>query len=116
MREVVKRFRDIHEAIVRIEKYTQGGRISFDRDELVQIWVIHHLEIIGETASAIRRDHPDYPNFHPDIPWVQICGLRNVLVHRYFGIDPNIVWAVVEDALPPLKSSVEAILDERAPQ
>jgi uncharacterized protein with HEPN domain len=47
MREVVERLRDIHEAIVRIEKYTRLGRTSFDQDELVQTWVIHHLEING---------------------------------------------------------------------
>jgi len=109
MREIVKRFRDIHEAIVRIEKYTQLGRTSFDQDELVQTWVIHHLEIIGEAVRAIP---PDYRSSHPEIPWGQISSMRNVLIHMYFGIDLDVVWAVVEHDLPDLKSSVEAILDE----
>ena len=57
MREIAERLRDIHEAIVRIEKYTRFGRTSFDQDELVQTWVIHHLEIIGEAARAIPQDY-----------------------------------------------------------
>ncbi len=66
MREVVERLRDTYEAIVRIEKYTRFGCISFDQDELVQTWVIHHLEIIGEAARAIPQD---YRRSHPEISW-----------------------------------------------
>jgi uncharacterized protein with HEPN domain len=109
MREIVERLRDIHEAIVRIEKYTRLGRTSFDQDELVQTWVIHHLEIIGEAARAIPQD---YRRSHPEIPWGQISGMRNILIHMYFGIDLDIVWAVVERDMPHLKSSIETILDE----
>lgn len=105
----MERLRDIHEAIVRIEKYTQTGRVSFDQDELVQTWVIHHLEIIGEAARAIP---PDYRHSHPEILWGEISGMRNILIHMYFGIDRDIVWAVVERDLPQLKSSIEAILTE----
>ena len=108
MRETVERLRDIHEAIVRIEKYTQLGRTFFDQDELIQTWVIHHLEIIGEAARAIPQD---YRRSHPEVSWGQIRGMRNVLVHIYFGIDLDIVWAVVEHDLPQLKSSIETILD-----
>jgi uncharacterized protein with HEPN domain len=109
MREIVERLRDIHEAIVRIEKYTRSGRTSFDQDELIQTWVIHHLEIIGEAARAIPQD---YRRSHPEIPWGQISGMRNILVHMYFGIDLDIVWAVVERDIPRLKSSIETILDK----
>jgi uncharacterized protein with HEPN domain len=48
MRDIDDRLRDIYEAIVRIEKYTQHGHTDFDQNELIQTWVIHHLEIIGE--------------------------------------------------------------------
>jgi uncharacterized protein with HEPN domain len=109
MRETLEQLCDIHEAIVRIEKYTQDGREAFDQNELVQTWVIHHLEIIGEAARAIPRD---YRSLHPEIPWSQISGMRNILIHMYFGIDPDIVWTVVEHDLPLLKSAVEAILTE----
>lgn len=109
MRKTLERIRDIHEAIIRIEKYTQDGRDSFDQNELVQTWVIHHLEIIGEAARAIPQD---YRSIHPEIPWGQISGMRNILIHMYFGIDRDIVWTVVEHDLPHLKSVVEAILTE----
>jgi uncharacterized protein with HEPN domain len=107
MRDPLERLRDIHEAIARIEKYTHQGRTSFDQDELIQTWVIHHLEIIGEAARAIPQD---YRHAHPEIPWGQISGMRNILIHMYFGIDRDLVWAVVEHDLPHLKSSVQAIL------
>ncbi|GAC1363944.1 MAG: hypothetical protein NVS2B12_10100 [Ktedonobacteraceae bacterium] len=66
MRETKERLRDIHEAIMRIEKYTQSGRTLFDHDELVQTWVIHHLEIIGEAARSIPQE---YRRSHPEIAW-----------------------------------------------
>ena len=109
MRETVERLRDIHEAIMRIEKYTQAGRTPFDQDELVQTWVIHHLEIIGEAARAIPQE---YRRSHPEIAWGQISGMRNILIHMYFGIDRDIVWAVIERDLPQLKSATEAILTQ----
>ena len=110
MREPTERLRDIREAILRIEKYTEQGRKPFDEDELVQTWVIHHLEIIGEAARAIPQE---FRRVHPEIPWGQISGMRNILIHIYFGIDRNIVWAVVERDLPILKKSIDALLDER---
>lgn len=72
MRDVHERLCDIQEAIVRITKYTDKGRHAFDHDELVQTWVIHHLEIIGEAARAIPQDYRD---LHPEIPWKQISGM-----------------------------------------
>ena len=108
MRDTSERLRDIQEAITRITKYTDAGRQSFDQNELVQTWVIHHLEIIGEAVRAIPQDFKDQ---HPEIPWRQITGMRNVLVHIYFGINRDRVWSIVEHDLPNLKTSIEAILN-----
>ena len=55
MRDDYQRLLDIREGIERIEKYTAGGRIEFDHSELVQTWVLHHLQIIGEAARALRQ-------------------------------------------------------------
>ncbi len=112
MRDTYERLRDIQEATTRIMKYTNQGRQVFDQDELVQTWVIHHLEIIGEAARAIPQD---FKNNHPEIPWGQISGMRNILIHIYFGIDRDIVWQVVERDLPILKTSVDAILNTGEP-
>jgi uncharacterized protein with HEPN domain len=56
VRDTFERLRDIQEAITRITKYTNQGRDTFDENELVQTWVIHHLEIIGEAVRAIPQD------------------------------------------------------------
>ena len=107
MRDVRERLRDILEAIDRIERYTSRGRTAFFDDELIQTWVIRHLQIIGEAARSvpeeIRRDASD-------IPWPKITGMRHILVHDYFGIDLRLVWAVVEDQLLPLREGVRRLL------
>ena len=101
MRDDRERLLDIHEAIERIEKYAdQRGRETFERDELIQTWVLHNLQILGEAARAISAD---FKQQHPEVSWQQIAGMRNILVHDYFGIDAAIVWEVVARELPVLK-------------
>ena len=108
MRSDRERLLDVIEAIERIEKYTAQGREAFERDELVQTWVVHHLQIIGEACRAVsdesKRDHPD-------VPWPKIVGMRNILVHHYFGIDPEAVWQVVEKDLPELRQKLTALIN-----
>ncbi len=62
--------------------------------------MIHHLQIIGE---AVRGISPEFRAANPDIPWSDIIGMRNILIHHYFGIDRAAVWNVVERDLPALK-------------
>jgi uncharacterized protein with HEPN domain len=107
VRDSYERLRDVQDAIMRILKYTSQGSDLFYHDELVQTWVIHHLEIIGEATRTIPQD---FRNLHPEVPWKQINAMRNILIHIYFEINLDRVWAVVEHDLPVLKSSVEAIL------
>ena len=107
MRDDRQRMLDIQEAIAYIEKYTVRGRAAFDQDELIQTWVVHHLQIIGEASRGISQSFRDQ---HPEIPWTKIVGMRNILVHFYFGIDEEIVWSVVVNDLPDLKREVENIL------
>lgn len=109
MRDDRERLLDIQEAIARIERYAARGRAVFEQDELIQTWIIHHLQIIGE---AVRSFSAAYQQQHPEVPWSQITGMRNILVHHYFGIDVAVVWAVVERDLPSLKQQVAAMLDE----
>ena len=108
MRDAAERFYDMLEAIQRIEKYTGRGRQVFVSDELVQTYVVHNLQILGEAAAKIPIDvHGQYPG----LPWPKMIGMRNVLVHNYFNIDLEIVWAVVERELPALKRAIEEILN-----
>ena len=110
MREVRERVLDILESIERIERYGSGGKEEFERNELVQVWILHHLQILGEAVNALR---PEFQQDHPEVPWASIVGMRNVLVHQYFEIDTDIVWSVVENDLPKLKEWFQAFLDTR---
>lgn len=100
---------DIAEAIDRILKYTHHGRKEFENQELIQTWVIHHIEIVGEVA---RRISPELAEAHPEVPWAQIVAMRNVLAHDYFGIDIERVWNAVERDLPDLRRQVQLLLDQ----
>lgn len=107
MRSDAERLRDILQSITAIEKYTKRGRGFFYKNELVQSWVIRHLEIIGEAANRASEEMRERS---PEIPWRSIVGMRNILAHGYFEIDTDTVWNVVENDLAPLKKSVKKIL------
>ncbi len=104
MRDDRQRILDILEAIEKIEKHISGGKTVFEEDELIQTWVVYHLQIIGEAASKISDAVKEK---YSTVPWRKIIGMRNALVHGYFGVDADAVWAVVENDLPMLKESLE---------
>ena len=107
MRKIRDRLEDVLEAIRRIEIECASGRGDFDADPKVQVWVIHHLQIIGE---AIRPIVDDLRSLDAGTPWLEIVGMRHILVHDYFGVDLNEVWSVVANDLGPLKVTTERIL------
>jgi uncharacterized protein with HEPN domain len=101
------RLLDAVEAIDRIEKHTRLGETEFRQNELIQSWVVRHLQILGEAVRGLSTElRADYP----EVPWSEIIGMRNILVHDYFDVDQDIVWSVVEDDLPKLRRSLERIL------
>jgi uncharacterized protein with HEPN domain len=105
----VERLHDILDAIARIEKYAAKGRQAFESDELIQVWIIHHIQIIGEAA---RQVSDGLRKRFTNVPWSLVIGMRNILVHDYFGIDLNEVWSAVEGDMPDLRREVNAILQE----
>ena len=107
MRDDRERLQDILEAIERIERYSAKGRKAFESDELVQNWIVRHLQIIGAATRSLSLDLREK---HPDISWSKIIGMRNILVHDYFGIDVDVVWSAVERDLPELKRKITALL------
>lgn len=109
MRDDAERLRDIQEAIAKIEKYAVRGRQVFNEDELIQTWILHHLQILGEAANSMSEA---FKNQYSQIPWQDMADFRNVLVHEYFRIDVDIVWLIVERELPALKENVSYILQE----
>ena len=110
MREPRERLLDMVEAIERIERYAARGRAAFERDELTQVWIVHHLQILGEAAARLGREFHEQ---HPTVPWTEIVAMRNILVHDYFGVDQEEVWQAVERDLPGLKRAVQGLLDDR---
>jgi len=109
MRADAERLRDIVEAIERIEKYAARGQNAFVEEELIQTWIVHHIELIGQACRALPEE---FQAQYSGVPWSDIIGMRNILVHHYFGIDLNAVWSVVEHDLPNLKLEVQSILRE----
>ena len=107
MKDDRERLLDISEAIEHIERYAGPGSETFASDELLQVWVVHYLQIIGE---AVARLSDSLKEKHPEVPWRQIIAMRNILVHDYFAVDVDEVWAVVEHELPGLKSKIDSIL------
>ena len=97
----------IRDAIERMGTYTAGGRAGFFLNRMVQDAVIRNSKVIGR---AVRNISPEFRKRHPEILWRGITGLRNVLIHEYFGVDREIVWGVVRRRLPTLKPEVEALL------
>ena len=100
--------RDILEAIRKIEKYTESINFEeFRNSELIQDGVVRNLEIIGE---AVKNIPEDIKRNNPDVEWRKIAGLRDILVHAYFGIDVEVVWDIVKNKVPELKEKIEKIL------
>ena len=107
MRREYERLQDILAAITAIERYANLGKTAFDEQELIQVWMVHQLQIIGEAANGLS---PETFNNYPEIPWKQIIGFRNLVVHEYFRVSLNLVWSIVQNNIPPLKLTSEKML------
>ena len=99
----------IRDAIARILKYTSEGKVHFDQDERTQDAVVRNLEIIGEAVKNVSNELREEQG---DIPWRRLAGMRDKLIHEYFGVNLAIVWEVVEQELPKLGAQLGAILKE----
>jgi uncharacterized protein with HEPN domain len=97
----------IAEAIAAIEHFTAGGPSEFFSDLKTQSAVIRQIEIIGE---AVKKLSGGLTAAHPHVPWRQIAGTRDRLIHAYFRVDLDSVWSMVTQDLPPLKAEVQKIL------
>jgi uncharacterized protein with HEPN domain len=101
-------FKDIVDAIQNIEEYTRGfGYEEFRVNKLVKDAVIRNLEVIGE---AVKNLPEEVGQKFPETNWRKIAGLRDILIHRYFEVDTELIWDIVKNELPNLKAKVSAIL------
>lgn len=102
----------IRDAIQNILTYTTSGKDSFFVDRKTQDAVIRNLEIIGE---ATKRLSVSLKHANPDIAWKPISGMRDKLIHEYFGVNLQLVWDVIERDLPGLKVKVLHLLTALTP-
>lgn len=84
---------------------------DLENNRILALAIVKELEIIGEAANNISDD---CQNRYPDIPWGDMIGMRNRLVHAYFGINYNIVWQTVNESLPPLLKQMETIIKQES--
>ncbi len=97
------------DAIAEIESYLANADLDiFLSNSMMRFASIKQLEIIGEASDHIA---PDTKLRFSEVEWNQIKGLRNILVHEYFGVDSILVWEIIQKDLPDLERKVKAILD-----
>ncbi|MBN2224888.1 MAG: DUF86 domain-containing protein [Deltaproteobacteria bacterium] len=109
MRDDSARLSDILEAIEAIQRKTVVDKETFKHDEMIQVWVVHHIQIIGEAAAALSKE---FRERHTDIPWTDTISMRNVLVHHYFGIDYEQIWDTAMIDIPILKEKILKIMEQ----
>jgi uncharacterized protein with HEPN domain len=101
---------DILLAMDKIEKYTNNiSQEEFKNKDIVIDAVIRNLEVIGEAAKSIPVEAREE---YPHIPWKRMIGLRNIMIHDYFGIDLSIVWTIVRTNLPEARKDIENMLSK----
>jgi uncharacterized protein with HEPN domain len=93
----------------RIEDYIKDGRDTFMETPMIQDAVIRNFEIIGEATKNLSED---IKQDNSDIPWRQMAGLRDVLIHAYRRVQLTRVWNVIEQNLPQLKQRVQNLLNQ----
>jgi len=98
---------DILAAIRKIEKYSANLSFAgFKKNPKTADAVIRNLEIIGEAAKSLPQE---FKTKHDQIDWRKIAGLRDILIHQYFGVDLEIIWDIMQNKLPNLKKDISLI-------
>jgi uncharacterized protein with HEPN domain len=97
----------VRDALLSILEYTKTGRADFFASKMVQDAVLRNLEVVGEAVKALEDDIKQRA---PEVPWRRIAGMRDVLIHHYFGVDLEVVWRVVEIEVPSLLTVCERLI------
>jgi uncharacterized protein with HEPN domain len=101
--------KDILDSIIDIENFIKGMSFEeFKRDKKTIYAVVRSIEVIGEATKKIPKTLKDK---HPEIPWKKMAGMRDRLIHEYFGIDVEILWKTATEDIPPLKQPIQNILE-----
>jgi len=98
---------DILESIDRVSQYIEGlSYDAFSNDQKSIDAVVRNLEIIGEAANRLPDE---FKEKHPEVEWHKVIGLRNRIIHDYFGIDLKIIWQIIHADLPALRQTLSKI-------
>ncbi|MFA5702654.1 MAG: DUF86 domain-containing protein [Advenella sp.] len=85
---------------------------DFHKDRMVQQAVTMSLIIIGEVSVKISNEYPDFVQEHPEVPWAQMRGARNRMLHGYFDINLDTVWNTAQSSLPVLNEKISTLLNK----
>jgi uncharacterized protein with HEPN domain len=98
---------DMRESMQKIARYVAGmNRAAFLADDKTADAVVRNVEIIGEASKQVPDD---FKARHPQVPWAQMAGMRNRIVHDYAGVDLELVWDVVTKSLPALEQQIAGL-------
>jgi uncharacterized protein with HEPN domain len=110
MRDYTLYLKDILESMEAIEKFVEGIEFdSFQRSDMISSAVIRKFEIIGEATKNIPET---IRNKYAEIPWKEMAGMRDRLIHLYFGIKYNLVWRTIKDVIPQVKPIIRKIIED----
>ena len=113
MRDASLYLRDILDAMLAIEKFVEGMNFeSFRKDDKTSSAVIRKLEIIGE---AVKRVPDEIRAQYPNVQWKEMAGMRDRLIHFYFGIKYDLVWHTITDVIPAVKPVIQEIINKTKP-
>jgi uncharacterized protein with HEPN domain len=111
-REFLDYLGDIRDAVAKAQLFVAGMTYEqFAADEKTAFAVVRCLEIVGEAA---RKIPVAVRTRYPHVPWREMTGMRDILIHDYFGVNLRVVWNTVQNDLPPLKPQIEQIIADNA--
>jgi len=100
----------IRDSLSEVDSFTKNvSKEKFMREKLIQNAVIRSIEVIGETVKNLPKS---FTNKYKEIPWNKIAGMRDKIIHHYFGVDLETIWKVVKENVPELKKQIEKILEK----
>ena len=109
MKEAIPYLMHIRDALQNIQDYTVEGETEFFSDKKTQDAVVRNLEIVGEATKNLPVE---FKESHPDCPWKQMAGMRDKVIHEYFGVNLQIVWDTVKNRVAQLLLNIVSLIEQ----